>query len=111
MSAPSTTAREFIVEEFVARHANALRGFAKVVLPSGMVLHDVGIYVDSGRAWALPSSKARLSRDGTALKDDAGKIQYSPVVGFASKELRDKFSNAVIEAVRLAHPDALADAS
>lgn len=110
MSAPaSTAARGFIVEEFSARRANTLRGFAKGKLPSGIILHDVGIYVDSGRAWASPSSKPMLSRDGTVLKDAAGKIRYSPIISFETKELRDRFSSFVVEAVRLAFPDELAD--
>jgi hypothetical protein len=111
MSASSTTVRGFIVEDYVARRANSLRGFVRVTLPSGMVLHDVGVHVNAGRAWAMPSSKDMLDRAGTAARDDHGKIRYLPVVGFTIKELRDKFSDAVIEAVRQAYPDVLADAS
>ena len=36
-----------------------------------------------------------------------GKIKYSNVITFATKELRDRFSEAIIEAVRLAYPDVL----
>jgi hypothetical protein len=99
-----------VIDAYVDRRSNTLRGFARVILPSGMILHDVGIFVDGGRAWATPSSKAMLDKDGVALRDDA-KIRYSPVVTFVSKELRAKFSDAVIEAMRIAHPDALTDAS
>ena len=36
-----------------------------------------------------------------------GKIKYSNVITFATKELRDRFSEAIIEAVRVANPDVL----
>lgn len=36
-----------------------------------------------------------------------GKIKYVPIVSFASKEARDKFSAAVIEAIRRQRAEAL----
>ena len=104
-----TRPHSVVIDEYVDRRSNTLRGFARVILPSGMILHDVGIFVDGGRAWATPSSKAMLDKDGVALRDGT-KIKYSPVVTFTSKELRTKFSDAIIAALRIAHPDALADA-
>ncbi len=98
----------FVVEDFVPRRANSLRGFVKVTLPSGMVLHDVAIHIASGRAWAMPAGKPMLDRDGAAMREAAGKVRYLPVVSFTAKEVRDRFSNAVIEAMRLAYPDELA---
>jgi hypothetical protein len=37
-----------------------------------------------------------------------GKPQYSPVVSFASKQVRDKFSDAILDALRSSHSEALA---
>ena len=37
----------------------------------------------------------------------SGKAQWAPIVSFISKELRDKFSAAVIDALRISHPDVL----
>jgi hypothetical protein len=109
MSTNNTTSRPPAVEirAFVERRANALRGFAEVRLPSGMILHDVGIYIDSGRAWASPPAKPMLDRSGTVMRDDRGKVRYVPIITFATKELRDKLSASIIEAIRLSHPDAL----
>ncbi|MGD0107539.1 MAG: hypothetical protein ABSC06_26395, partial [Rhodopila sp.] len=86
----------------------SLRGFARVALPSGMILHDVAIHIAGTTAWASPSSKAMLGRDGATMRDSSGKVRYVPVVSFASKETRDRFSMGVIEALRLAYPDVLA---
>jgi hypothetical protein len=55
----------------------------------------------------MPASKPMISRDGVVMKDAAGKVKYVPIVSFASKDLRDRFSTSVIEALLAAHPDAL----
>jgi len=97
----------FVVEEFTAVVRNTLRGFARVRLPSGMVLHDVAVHEKDGHAWASTASKARLARDGAVIRDATNKIQYSPVVGFASRELRARFSDQVIAALRDRFPEVL----
>jgi len=94
------------IEEFTPIIRNTLRGFAKVALPSGMILSDVSVHVANGTAWASPASKPVLDRDGVAMRDSTGKIRYTPVVSFARRDLRDRFSNGVIEALRGSHPEA-----
>jgi hypothetical protein len=42
------------------------------------------------------------------MKDPAGKAMWSPVVSFSSKELRDKFSAGILDALREQHPEAFA---
>ncbi len=85
-----------------------LLGFAKVELPSGMILADVTVLLGDRGPWASPPSKPMVGRDGTALTDAAGKIRYSPIVEFASKEIRDRFSTAVIDAMRATRPEVFA---
>lgn len=87
------------IEEFIPVIRNTLRGFAKVALPSGMILSDVSVHVSGETAWASPASKPVLDRDGVAMRDSAGKIRYMLVVSFARRDLRDRFSNGVIEAL------------
>ena len=101
------SANPVVIEEFVAVEKNTLRGFARVRMPSGMVLHDVAIHQKDTAAWASPASKPMLNRDGVQMKDAAGKGLWTPIVSFASRELRDKFSAAIIEALRAAQPDVL----
>lgn len=93
------------IEEFTPIVRNTLRGFAKVALPSGMILSDVSVHVSGETAWASPASKPVLDRDGVAMRDSAGKIRYVPIVSFARRDLRDRFSNGVIEALRGSHPE------
>jgi hypothetical protein len=99
------TSPPILVSDWKARQAGTLRGFCTVHLPSGMVLHEVAIHTRSGSWWASPASKPMLSRDGTALRDEAGKVRYSPVVSFADKQTRDRLSQAVVDALRRAHPE------
>ncbi len=84
---------------------NSLLGFAKVEFPSGMVIADVTILKGERGPWAAPPSKPMVGRDGTVMKDDAGKVKYSPIIEFTSKEIRNRWSDAVIEAMRAAHPE------
>lgn len=97
----------FVIENFVKVERNTLRGFAKVRTPSGIIFHDVAIHHQADAAWAAPASKPLLNCDGQHMKDASGKAQWAPIVSFISKELRDKFSAAVIDALRISHPDVL----
>ena len=85
---------------------NSLLGFARVELPSGMIIADVTVLTGDRGPWASPPSKPMIDRDGQAMKDSKGKIRYTPLIEFTSKEIRDRFSSAVIEAMRAAHPAA-----
>jgi hypothetical protein len=57
----SATARSHALA-FVPRRQNTLQGFAEVRLPSGMIIRDIGIYIDGARAWASPPSKPMLDK-------------------------------------------------
>jgi DNA-binding cell septation regulator SpoVG len=85
----------------------ALIGFAKIEMPSGMVISDVTILTGERGPWASPPSKPMVGRDGVAVRDQSGKTKYSPIIEFISKEIRDRFSAAVVDALRAAHPEAL----
>jgi hypothetical protein len=89
-----------------ALRKGALLGFTKVEFPSGLIIR-----CDDprrrARHWASPPSKPMIGRDGAVMKDDRGKIRYSPIIEFRDRDLRDKWSSAVVDAARLAHPEAL----
>jgi len=89
---------------------NTLLGFAKVEMPSGMQIADVTVLNGERGPWASPPSKPQVGSDGTVLRDPHGKIKYSPIISFASKDLRDRWSAAVIGALRAARPEAFAAA-
>jgi hypothetical protein len=76
-------------------------------MPSGMVLHDVAIHQNNGTAWASLASKSMIGRNGTVIRDAAGKIKYTGLVGFTSRELGDRFSASIIAALRDRYSEAL----
>jgi len=98
----------FIIEQFVAVERNSLRGFCRVRAPSGLIFHDVAVHQRSGVAWASPAAKPMLDRNGQQMRDAGGKALWSPIISFSNREARDRFSTAVVDAMRLAHPEALA---
>jgi len=86
---------------------NSLRGFAKIEMPSGMLIAEIAILTGDRGPWASPPSKPMIGRDGAPMLDSKGKPRYSQFIEFASKELRDKWSAAVIEALTEVNPEAL----
>lgn len=99
-----------VILDFRPLLKGSLRGFAKVQLPSGMILNDVQLMHSSASWWASPPSRPMIGRDGTVLRDANGKIRYSPIVEFTSREIRDRWSSAIVDALRAAHPEAFQDA-
>ncbi len=95
------------VDEWKPLHRNSMRGFMTATLPSGMILHDIVVHVSDAGPWAAPPSKPMIGRDGVAMKDAAGKARYSPIVSFADKQTRERWSSAMIAALAAAHPNAL----
>jgi hypothetical protein len=99
----------FVIEEFTPVIKGAsLRGFARVRLPSKMVMHDVAVHHRDGKSWVSPASKPMLGRDGQQMKSADGKLMWVPLTTFADRETRERFSVGVIEALRESHPQALA---
>jgi hypothetical protein len=91
--------------EFRPVRKNSLRGFATVRLANGLI-NDLGGGETGGRQWALLPSKAMIDRYGELIRDFGGKPRYSPVVDWASREVRDAFSRRVVELIRRADPEA-----
>jgi hypothetical protein len=87
----------FIIEDFKAMTRNSLRGFARVRMPSGMIFHEVVVHHSGETWWAAPAARP--------VTDKAGKSTWQPIVTFASKEIRDRFSGNVISALRVSHPE------
>ena len=85
-----------------------LRGFARVQVSEGIVVHDVAIHIRGGKTWASPPGRAQWSAAGVQLKDATGKPQFSPTLTFTSRADQDAFSNAIIEALRRTHAEVLA---
>ncbi len=85
----------------------ALRGFATVELPIGLVMHDVCVLIGKNGPWASLPAKPVLDREGRHVKPDGVKGQYAAILEWRDRATADKFSAAVVDMVRAAYPDAL----
>jgi hypothetical protein len=98
-----------IISEWKPRISGSLRGFCTARLPSGMILHEVGIHTRNGSWWAAPPSRPMVGKDGTAMRGEDGRIRYSRIISFARREVRDRLSQAVVDALRRTHPELFAE--
>ncbi len=101
-----STSKTIIITDWKPVARNSLRGFFTATMPSGIVFHEISAHVSNGKRWASPASKPMVGKDGTALKDENGKIKYAPLVSFSDKSVRDKWSDAVCAALESFAPGA-----
>ena len=98
----------FQITDFKSIRSGALVGFCDVHLPSGMILHRCSIFCKDDKAWASPPSKQVIGRDGSVARSADGKVRYEATVSFQDRWTQERWSNAVIEALRAEHPEAFA---
>lgn len=92
--------------EFRAIRQNTLRGFARIsIREMRLSIYDVSLHQKGANRWAQLPSKPQV-RDGVLVKDPAGKVQYTPVMEFTGREVREAFSARVVEAVLAIEPHA-----
>jgi hypothetical protein len=87
--------------KFQPLEKNTLRGFATIYVSDiDMLLHDVAVFQKNNSRWAAPPARPQLSKEGAVIRDaTTGKPAYSQVIEFGSRESRDAFSKAVVDAV------------
>jgi hypothetical protein len=93
------------IADWKARSSGTLAGFFTAHLPSGLTLHELMLHHRDGQVWISFPSKPMLGADGTALRDDRGKVRYgAPLIEFTSRAARDRFIEQVLAALRQSHP-------
>jgi hypothetical protein len=101
---------KMVCKGFRPLRKNTLLGFAEVhIAELDLSMKDIAIHEKNGSRWAAPPARPQLSKDGAAIRDDAGKVQYAPILEFGSRASRDRFSQQVIDAVLIRIPGAFAD--
>lgn len=90
-----------------AMERNSLRGFATIRLGKSLTIKDVTVHENNGKRWASFPSKPMLDSNGNTKRDDVGKVQYVPILEWADRDAKDRFSEAVVAAIEAEHPDAL----
>jgi hypothetical protein len=82
---------------------NTLRGFAEIkVVPWRLIMDGVAVHERDGRSWVQLPARPQIDKDtGTVVRDGA-KIQYAKVLEFDDREIANRFSDAVVAAVKKA---------
>jgi hypothetical protein len=97
--------------DFHALQRNTLRGFAVIVIDElKLEIRDITVHQKGDSRWAQLPARPQL-RDGVAIKDQSGKIQYTTILQFTNRKVSDAFSSAVVDAVLKYDPDAFAEAA
>jgi len=79
---------------------NSLKGFADLWLrPARLNIKGCAIHEKNGKRWVQLPARPRLDKDQNLIRDDAGKMQYWPVMEFDSREVADRFSEAALKAI------------
>jgi hypothetical protein len=74
------------VDSFTPLVRNTLRGFLTAVIHETVLFFiDMPVHESHGRRWCSLPAKPQLNKDGVALRDDRGKIQYLPTVQFVRR--------------------------
>jgi hypothetical protein len=97
-------------ESFHPLTRNTLRGFAEISIAElRLKIRDVAIHQKGEARWAQLPAKPQV-KDGVLVKDPGtGKIQYTPIMQFDSRAVRDAFSRVVIDALLEFAPAAFED--
>jgi hypothetical protein len=73
-----------------------------------LTIFDCPVVLTGGHYWCGLPGRPQLGRDGVQMKrPSTGKGLFTPMAKWSSSWARDRFSSAVIEAIRQAYPGAL----
>ncbi len=81
----------------------ALVGHAAITLPNQLEISDIAIFSKDGSRWAQFPSEPMRDAEGQVIRDDRGKIKYRSALKWATRELQERFSHALIEAIEAEH--------
>jgi hypothetical protein len=83
---------KIVVSNWKPFENNTLKAFFSIVLPSGLILNKCSLHQKDGHRWiGLPSERYK-KQDGT--------VAYAKLVEFTSREVADRFRNAVVQVLK-----------
>jgi hypothetical protein len=104
--APAQAKLTVVCREFKPLVRNTLRGFAEVHIGElKLTIKDIPCHTKNGKCWVQLPAKPQV-KDGELVKNDEGKVQYTPMLTWDSRAVADAFSASVVRAVRAHTPDA-----
>jgi hypothetical protein len=100
-----------VCDDWRALRRNTLQGFAAITIQElRLSIKDIAIHEKNHRRWAQLPARPQI-KDGKAVTDADGKVQYFPVMAFEGRAIADAFSNAVIAAILRSEPHAFEDSA
>jgi DNA-binding cell septation regulator SpoVG len=83
-----------------------VRGFVDVQLPSGLIINSIKLMVGAqGAHWlAMPAVKA-ADKEGNEVTNRDGKALWNNFVDFASPQIRARFQQETLAALRRKHSE------
>jgi hypothetical protein len=97
---PAPAPRRLKLFEWRPLQKGTLPGFATVELPIGLTIKECPVFVSGDREWVNLPAKPQIDREGNQRTDINGKAQYVSILEWRDRDLRDRFSEAVISGIR-----------
>jgi len=90
--------------DFRPLQKGTLVGFATIrIAQMRLTIKDIAIHDKEGRQWAQLPAKPQIDREHRGIVKD-GKLQYTTILQFDTKDVADAFSAAVLNAVKTRVP-------
>jgi len=83
---------------FKSLERGSLLGFADLQMDSGLILLGCTFHESNGKRWCSPPGRPQLDGDKKPMLEN-GKVIYAPVIDFADKSLRFKWSAQAVAAI------------
>jgi hypothetical protein len=86
------------VVAFKSLARGSLLGFVDLQMDSGLILLGCTYHESHGKRWVNPPGRPQLDADKKPIVEN-GKLAYAPVVDFAEKSIRFKWSAQAVKAI------------
>lgn len=83
--------KQIEIKDWTPRVKNTLRGFCTVILPSGMVIHDVMLHEKGDTRWVQFPAREYVNTQGEK--------QFARFIEFTNRGIADRFRDQVIAAL------------
>jgi hypothetical protein len=100
---PPTERPRLRLLEFRPIIKGALRGFATVDLPPGLIISDIGVFCGPNGTWANLPTRPVLDASGQHKLGANGRKEYAPVMRWRNKDLAHRFSDSLTALIIAVH--------
>lgn len=95
------------VESFKPWRSKSLFGFVDIVVPEiHLRIRGATVHESHGKRWIGLPAKPQISREGTARRDERGRVAFSAILQFTDRATNDGFSERAIAALLESFPNA-----